>query len=282
MPIYLTAAASLMFLMLTTTFSEPLLGQETFDKGLSEMSETLSKRIGTKNIKRVAVLKFIDQGEHNDALAEYIAEEMSVYLTNNNEGFDVYDRHYLAQVLDEHKLNMSGIIDESTAKQVGEFSGADALVVGRFSILGDFVKIWVKVIDTQTAMQIAAENATLPIDKTTRLLINSVSTQPAPLPSPNSEDQATKKESYEQASASNSLCFVRNSPGFRTHKVIIYDKNSGAAVEQLTMAPKGRFCMYDLKDATYIVRIYDSNNNLMEEYQVKAAGGNEIVKQLPG
>lgn len=43
----------------------------------------------------------------------------------------VLDRQYLQAILQEHQLAWSGLVDESTAPQLGQFIGAAALVVGR-------------------------------------------------------------------------------------------------------------------------------------------------------
>lgn len=228
------------------------------------------------------MLKFVDQSENNDALAEYIAEEVSVYLTNNDQGFDVYDRHYLTQVLDEHKLNMSGVIDESTAKQVGEFSGADALVVGRFSILGESVKIWVKVIDTQTAMQIAADNITISLDKTTRFIIQSNPSSTSAAGSPTNKPEAMPlRESSEPKTSS--VCFERT-PGVKhrmSMTVKLFDKSSGKLIEQIIADPNGSHCAYDVKEGIYIVKVFNGYNLLKQEYQIRVQGGASVVKTLP-
>jgi hypothetical protein len=44
--------------------------------------------------------------------------------------FEVIERDKLAQVLDEQKLGQAGIVNESTAKQVGQMLGVDALIFG--------------------------------------------------------------------------------------------------------------------------------------------------------
>jgi hypothetical protein len=44
--------------------------------------------------------------------------------------FEVIERNKLVQVLDEQKLGQAGIVNESTAKQVGQMLGVDALIFG--------------------------------------------------------------------------------------------------------------------------------------------------------
>ncbi len=52
----------------------------------------------------------------------------------DSEYFDtVLDRQFLEAIMQEHYLAWSGLVDESTAPQLGQFIGAAALVVGRVS-----------------------------------------------------------------------------------------------------------------------------------------------------
>lgn len=47
------------------------------------------------------------------------------------DGVTVLERQYLANIMKEHKLNSSGVIDEATAISLGKFIGAGLMVVGR-------------------------------------------------------------------------------------------------------------------------------------------------------
>jgi curli biogenesis system outer membrane secretion channel CsgG len=50
--------------------------------------------------------------------------------------FEIIERDRLARVLDEQKLGMAGVVNESTAKQVGQLLGVDALILGEVSRYG--------------------------------------------------------------------------------------------------------------------------------------------------
>lgn len=55
--------------------------------------------------------------------------------------FDVLDRENINSLLEEHKLGMSGIVDESTAMQMGKVIGASALIAGKAESKKD-IKRW--------------------------------------------------------------------------------------------------------------------------------------------
>lgn len=60
---------------------------------------------------------------------DIVSEIVNKELTNSGK-FDVVDRAYLKETLDEQYLTMTGMIDQSTAAQIGQLLGAKYLVVG--------------------------------------------------------------------------------------------------------------------------------------------------------
>ncbi len=74
-------------------------------------------------IKRVAVLPFGREGSVSDILTS------SLMALNK---FKVVERYQLEHILNEHNLNLSGLIDMETAKEIGKFTGVDALFMGSF------------------------------------------------------------------------------------------------------------------------------------------------------
>ncbi|HWB62385.1 MAG TPA: FlgO family outer membrane protein, partial [Chitinophagales bacterium] len=95
---------------------------------------------------------------------KYLSEVISVKLVDNPGYFQVVDRQHLAQILKEHKLNSEGYIDEATAKQLGKIIAVDAIVTGTITVLSDKIMITLKVLDTETALVVAASLSDLPLD----------------------------------------------------------------------------------------------------------------------
>lgn len=65
-------------------------------------------------------------GPSKGECSEALQDRIEVDFTNSN--MTVVDRAHLDDVLQEHKLQVSGLVDEETATQVGEMLGAQALV----------------------------------------------------------------------------------------------------------------------------------------------------------
>jgi len=73
--------------------------------------------------------------------------------------FKVIERAQLEKILEEQKLGMTGIIDASTAAQIGKGIGVDGVVCGSITQGGNAVTIDARLIDTETAAIIVAKDA---------------------------------------------------------------------------------------------------------------------------
>ncbi len=86
--------------------------------------------INLKEYRQIAIGDIVDQyGRKSDHAKDMANEITSVLFTS--EQFEILDRQNLARIMDEHSLSETGIIDESTAAEIGKIIGAAALVFGR-------------------------------------------------------------------------------------------------------------------------------------------------------
>lgn len=74
-------------------------------------------------IKRVAVLPFGREG----AVSDIFASSLTAL-----DKFEVVERYQLEHILNEHRLNLFGLVDPETAKEIGKLTGIDALFIGSF------------------------------------------------------------------------------------------------------------------------------------------------------
>jgi TolB-like protein len=73
--------------------------------------------------------------------------------------FKIIERAQLEKVLEEQKLGLSGVIDASTAAEIGKGIGADGVICGSVISGGSTVSIDARLIDTETAAIITARDA---------------------------------------------------------------------------------------------------------------------------
>ena len=111
----------------------------------------MAENIAKAGKKRIAVVDFTDLQGNITELGRFIAEEMSVDFTMTAKGFEVIDRNHLNRILAEHKLSLSGIVDQKTVQKLGQIAGVDALVTGSITPLDRSIRVVCKVIATDTA-----------------------------------------------------------------------------------------------------------------------------------
>jgi TolB-like protein len=104
----------------------------------------------------LAVLPFQEKGESRH-YGEAATDRMVTQLVELRR-FKVIERAKLDEVLEEQRLQVSGVVDDRTAIDVGRVAGADAIVVGSVSVLGPTTTVSARVIDTQSSEVLVARN----------------------------------------------------------------------------------------------------------------------------
>ena len=105
----------------------------------------------------LAVLPFQTKGLGVDMGEINVVEQMMTTFYNLNR-FKLFERSQLEAILEEQKLGMAGILDASTAAQIGKGIGVDAIVLGSVTRSGSNLAIDARLIDTETAEIITAQD----------------------------------------------------------------------------------------------------------------------------
>ena len=108
---------------------------------------------------KVAVLDFQLQGKGYDTedMGMIVAEWFITALVKTGR-FDVIERALLQRILEEQKMSMSGILDESSATKFGKILGVKVIISGSVMKLHDVLEINSRIIDVETGSIIAAES----------------------------------------------------------------------------------------------------------------------------
>jgi TolB-like protein len=140
-------------------------GSGSYEDQVNQLAARLSESVQKSGKKTVAVVDFTNLSGDVTELGRFLAEELSVSLTQKTGGFEIIDRTYLKAILQEHKLVSKGIIDPLTARKLGQIAGVDGLITGSVTPFGDSVRLSVKVLDTATARVIGAASTDIPKTK---------------------------------------------------------------------------------------------------------------------
>lgn len=141
--------------------------EEAIDVALRRLSDDLAKGIdaGVPEVLRyvrAAVVDFEESGEgaRRRELGKVVAAEVATVLRRDH-GVFLVERGRLREVLDEHRLAMAGIVDASSAVEIGSLLGADLLIFGNVSEVGDQFRINVRAVGTEDAEVVAAAQSSL-------------------------------------------------------------------------------------------------------------------------
>lgn len=80
--------------------------------------------------KTVAIGEFVNEHGQTTSRAKNI-EDAIVQNLFDGKAFEVLDRQHINRILDEQKLGHSGLVDESTAAELGKIIGSGVMVFGR-------------------------------------------------------------------------------------------------------------------------------------------------------
>jgi hypothetical protein len=83
-------------------------------------------------------------------LSAYIIEELTALIVNGGVLKPV-ERQNLDQLQQEIQYQLSGEVSDDTAKNIGRHVGADAVITGKISPIGNGLRLQIRVIDVETA-----------------------------------------------------------------------------------------------------------------------------------
>ncbi|MCG2777752.1 MAG: CsgG/HfaB family protein, partial [Desulfobacterales bacterium] len=157
---------------------EPVTEPTGFDV-INNLAKSMAEKIAASGERTIAVVDFVDPQGNVTELGRFLAEEFSAAFVNADKGFEVVDRFHLKSILNEHKLSASGLIDPTTARELGKVAGVGVIVTGTVTPFGERVKISAKALATETAKVICAPRGSIPKTMAIKeLLSKGIETEP--------------------------------------------------------------------------------------------------------
>lgn len=106
----------------------------------------------------IAILPFETKGIGGELGEIDLLDKITTVFFNLHR-FKVIERAQLERVLSEQQLGMTGVIDASTAAEIGKGIGVDAVVCGSIARTGNAASIDARLIDAETAAIVTAQDA---------------------------------------------------------------------------------------------------------------------------
>jgi len=160
--------------------------QKILPEGIKDLATQIATNAGKEQKHKIAVLPFRELGGQPTVLGSYISEELVSDLFAVG-GLEIIERSMLDKIISEIKLDQSGLINPETAKKIGSFAGADAIVTGTITDLQSYVALNCRLIDARTGRVFGAAQARIVKDADVTKLMQ------AALPTPSHETEKPAK-----------------------------------------------------------------------------------------
>lgn len=106
----------------------------------------------------IAIIDFRNTSGNSDLdyLQNALPEALITQLAESGE-LSIVERARLQDALGEMQLGMSGVVDQSTAVQIGKAVGANAILVGSFLEIGGVIQLNARLIDVESSQVLIAK-----------------------------------------------------------------------------------------------------------------------------
>jgi TolB-like protein len=131
----------------------------TIDPAIVALAGSLAERLPAGTI--VAMLNF---SAPETRASEYIIEEFNTVLANLGR-LRVVDRRNLELLQQELNFQMSGDVSDESAQAIGRMLGAQAIISGSLSPMGDGYRMRIQAISVETAQIQSADTADIVLDR---------------------------------------------------------------------------------------------------------------------
>lgn len=142
-----------------------------FTAQVEQAAGEIAARLQQVGHQRVAVVDFTDLEGDSNRVGRLLADELSVALLAVDPGIQLVDRKKVDRLIEEIGFTAEGLTDPTTAQELGRMLGAEALVFGTVTSLGDSVRMTVKALGVESTRWLAASGVTLPMTSELRVLI---------------------------------------------------------------------------------------------------------------
>ena len=161
---------------------------KTIDVQLDNLTNQMVKSLSLEKKSKIAIMEFPDLHGSVSELGKFIPEELTTRLFMTKR-FEVVERSLLNKVLEEQNLGISGLVDASSAAQIGKMLGVEAIVTGTITDMGNMLRINARIIATETASVFAVSSVS--IEKEPHLVAMLERTASSPISSTNNKVQVS-------------------------------------------------------------------------------------------
>lgn len=124
-------------------------------------TQSLDKKLHLAKNDTIAVLPFtINAGQKKyDHLSQGFSDDLTYYLMKS-EDIKIIDRNTVDKALSEIKFSNSGVVDSTTAQNIGKVVGAKFIILGNVEVIDSEANVICRVIKVETCENVLSEKVT--------------------------------------------------------------------------------------------------------------------------
>jgi TolB-like protein len=200
-----------------------------------------------KKVTRIAITEFT----YGDEFNSFTRNVQDILYTNLiQRGMTVVEREKMEQVMEELAQTFSGMIDTSTAAEIGKMLGVEAVIVGTVADMGNSVDLRARLVDVEQGTAITAAQITVTKDPTiTGLLEGDIR-------------RTTVSGGRSSGGQRDSTVIQEVIAKDFNFKLINCERKGESVIFEFLITSEGNNSLsIALKDGNYITRIFDNSGN---------------------
>lgn len=136
---------------------------------LTSAGKALATSLQGLNVSRLAVAELVHVDGGRSTLGRFLSEEITTSLIEQGTS-KIVERSQLERILKEQKLQLTDLVQPSTAKALGRIAGVDAILLGTYADLDTVLKVNVRVISVESGEVLGAAGILIEKDAAIRAL----------------------------------------------------------------------------------------------------------------
>jgi TolB-like protein len=136
-----------------STVKKPQESSEEFSKVVQTIALELDKANPSDRLIRLGIISISPSyvnpkdTDFKNEFGEYFTEKLISYIKRESKKFKLFERARLDVILKEHALALSGMINEQSAKKIGELAPIDVIFSGSYTKLKNCIDVNCRLID---------------------------------------------------------------------------------------------------------------------------------------
>jgi len=136
----------------------------TLLQAFSLISSDIGDSISLSENSSSLAIYYFTTGQNRTELGDYITNELSSYLTGDLDGFSVLSRNKIDEIYEEHKFQLSGLVDSEAIANMGNKLSAEYIGTGYLTLADEHIHLNFQLIHVESAEIISAESIDILID----------------------------------------------------------------------------------------------------------------------